>query len=132
MPLEQVARLEHLTTDQVEHVGGREVVRYRGGVLPLARLDALLGATSAPDGEAMLVVVLERGGRSAGLVVSSIVDIVEDHADQHADVADHGLLGATVLGGLVTELLDVRAAVRAADPAFYDAPVTVEPAGAVA
>ena len=119
MPLQQVARLEHLREDQVERVGEREVVRYRDGVLPLARLDALLGAHGAPQSATMLVVVLERGERSAGLVVSAIVDIDEDSADDHADVVDHGLVGATVLGGRVTELLDVRAAVLAADPGFY-------------
>ncbi|MBO0922437.1 chemotaxis protein CheW [Cellulomonas sp. zg-ZUI222] len=128
MPLEEVARLEQLRPDQVERVGGREVVRYRGGVLPLARLDALLGVPRAAAGAGLLVVVLERAGRTAGLVVTSIVDITEDRADQHADVVDHGLLGATVLGGRVTELLDVRAAVLAADPAFYG--TAPEPVGA--
>jgi len=129
MPLEEVARLEQLRPDQVERVGGREVVRYRGGVLPLARLDALLGVPRAAAGAGLLVVVLERDGRTAGLVVTSIVDITEDRADRHADVVDHGLLGATVLGGRVTELLDVRAAVLAADPAFYGT-ATPEPVGA--
>ena len=33
-----------------------------------------------------------------------------------------GLLGSTVLGGRVVELLDVRSAVLAADAAFYDEP----------
>ena len=130
MPLQQVARLEHLRSDQVERVGDREVVRYRGGVLPLARLGALLGTGGGTPGPTMLVVVLERGERTAGLVVESIVDIVEDRADQHADVVDRGLLGATVLGGRVTELLDLRAAAVAADPTFYDDARTPEPVGA--
>jgi len=128
LPLQQVARLEHLRVDQVERVGGREVVRYRGTMLPLARLDALLGTRGGTGRDDLLVVVLERGGRTAGLVVDEIVDILQDSADQHADVVDHGLLGATVLDGRVTELLDVRAAVLAADPSFYDAAEPAEPA----
>ncbi|HEY5553731.1 MAG TPA: chemotaxis protein CheA, partial [Cellulomonas sp.] len=43
MPLASVARLEHVRLDEVELVGGREVVQYRGTILPLIRLDRLLG-----------------------------------------------------------------------------------------
>lgn len=119
MPLKQVTRLEHLRADEVEHVGGREVVRYRGTILPLVRLDRVLGAYGE-ETEALLVVVLTRGTRAVGLVVREIVDILEDHGDQHSDVEDHGLLGSTVLGERVVELLDVRGAILAADAAFFD------------
>lgn len=122
MPLKQVTRLEHLRSDEVEHVGGREVVRYRGTILPLVRLDRVLGAYGE-ETEALLVVVLTRGTRAVGLVVREIVDILEDHGDQHSDVEDHGLLGSTVLGERVVELLDVRGAILAADAAFFDEPV---------
>jgi two-component system chemotaxis sensor kinase CheA len=43
-----------------------------------------------------------------------------------------GLLGSAVLGDKVTELLDVRAAILAADPAFYSAhPTALAPAPTV-
>lgn len=117
MPLASVARLESLRAEQVEHVGGREVVRYRGSILPLARLDRVLGAFSEPR-EDLLVVVYTRAGRSVGLVVDEILDIVDDDVTQHSDIEDIGLVGSTVIGERVTELLDVRAAVLAADPDF--------------
>lgn len=124
MPLQQVTRLEHLRADEVEHVGGREVVRYRGTILPLVRLDRVLGAYSE-ETEELLVVVLTRGTRAVGLVVREIVDILEDHGTQHSEVEDHGLLGSTVLGDRVVELLDVRGAILAADAAFFDGPADV-------
>jgi two-component system chemotaxis sensor kinase CheA len=37
-----------------------------------------------------------------------------------SDIDDLGLLGSAVIGDRVTELLDVRAAILAADPAFYN------------
>ena len=61
----------------------------------------------------------ERGDRSAALVVEEIVDIVEDHAD-HSDIDASGLVGSTVVHGRVTELLDLRAALLAADHEFED------------
>lgn len=60
------------------------------------------------------------GRRSVAIVVDRIVDIVEDDTRGHSDVDDHGLTGSTVLQGKVTELLDVRQAVTAVDPAFFD------------
>jgi len=102
-------------------VGGREVVQYRGSILPLARLDRLLGSYSeAPTNGELLVVVFTHGDRSAGLIVDKILDIVDDEVAHHSDIEDHGLLGSTVLADRVTELLDVRAAIVSADAAFFD------------
>ncbi|GAA4628832.1 chemotaxis protein CheA [Cellulomonas oligotrophica] len=120
MPLQSVTRLEQVRLDQVEHVGGREVVRYRGTILPLARLDRVLGSYGEAMDEELVVVVLTRRGRSVGLVVHEIVDILEDHSEQHSDIDDSGLVGSTVLGERVTERLDVRTAILAADPVFFD------------
>jgi two-component system chemotaxis sensor kinase CheA len=120
MPLASVARLEHVQAEQVEYVGGREVVQYRGTILPLARLDRLLGAYGSEETSELLLVVYSRAGRSVGLVVREIVDIVDDDSARHSDIEDAGLVGSTVLGERVTELLDVRRAILAADAAFYD------------
>lgn len=121
MPLASVARLEHVRAEQVELVGGREVVQYRGTILPLARLDRLLG-TYARESDELLLVVYTRGSRSVGLVVEEIIDIVEDEVTKHSSIDDNGLTGSTVLGEKVTELLDVRSAILAADREFYDDP----------
>ncbi|GEA90169.1 hypothetical protein CCE01nite_41180 [Cellulomonas cellasea] len=120
MPLASVARLEHVRIDQVELVGGREVIQYRGTILPLARLDRVLGVFDSARKDELLLVVYTRAGRSVGLVVDEIVDIIDDDVSRHSDIEDAGLTGSTVLHERVTELLDVRAAVMAADPAFYD------------
>jgi two-component system chemotaxis sensor kinase CheA len=55
-------------------------------------------------------------------VVEEILDIVDGEAAVRSDIDDMGLLGSAVLGDKVTELLDVRAAILAADPAFYSTP----------
>lgn len=126
LPLASVTRLERIPRAAVELVGGREVVRYRGSILPLVRLDRLLGARSGDTTGPLQIVVHTRGGRSAGLVVTAIVDILDDEAATHSDVADAGLLGSAVLGDHVTELLDVRTAILAADPDFYDDDVAAD------
>ncbi len=65
-------------------------------------------------------------------MVEEILDIVDGEAAVRSDIDDLGLLGSAVLGDKVTELLDVRAAILAADPAFYSThPTALTPAPTV-
>ncbi|MGY1740536.1 MULTISPECIES: chemotaxis protein CheW [unclassified Blastococcus] len=121
IPLDTVTRLEQVRTENVERVGNREVVQYRGAILPIVRLDRHLGAYGEADREVLEVIVYSDHGRSVAIVVEEILDIVDGEAAVRSDIDDMGLLGSAVLGDKVTELLDVRAAILAADPAFYSA-----------
>ncbi|SEP29141.1 chemotaxis protein CheA [Trujillonella endophytica] len=121
IPLDTVTRLEQVRTENVERVGNREVVQYRGAILPIVRLDRHLGAYGESDREVLEVIVYSDHGRSVAIVVEEILDIVDGEAAIRSDIEDMGLLGSAVLGEKVTELLDVRAAILAADPAFYTA-----------
>ena len=107
--------------DVVERVGHRRVVQYRGKILPLVNLSDHLGASSYDSApEALHVVVYSEGGRSVGLVVRRILDIVEESITSRCDLEEPGVLGSAVVQEHVTELLDVRQAILGADPHFYD------------
>jgi two-component system, chemotaxis family, sensor kinase CheA len=121
IPLDTVTRLEQVRSDTVERVGSREVVQYRGAILPIVRLDRHLGAFGDSAREVLEVIVYADHGRSVAIVVEEILDIVDGEAAVQSDIDDLGLLGSAVIGDRVTELLDVRAAILAADPAFYAA-----------
>jgi two-component system chemotaxis sensor kinase CheA len=54
-------------------------------------------------------------------VVDEIVDIVDEETEFHDEVADHGLLGSTLVRDRIVEVLDVRSAILSADPTFYAA-----------
>jgi two-component system chemotaxis sensor kinase CheA len=120
IPLDAVTRLEEFPRDRIEHAGSREVVQYRGQILPLVRLSHLLGAFSeTEEGDTVSVVVYSEGERSVALVVDRIVDIAENSATERGDAGEDGLVGIAVIQQRVTELLDVRRAILAADPNFY-------------
>ncbi|MCW2600984.1 MAG: histidine kinase [Frankiales bacterium] len=121
IPLAMVTRLEEFPVGSIEHAGSREVVQYRDQILPLIRLSSFLGlgySEPATD-EVLQVVVYSEDGRSVGLVVDTILDIAEQVLSSRSDFADHGLLGSAVVQEHITELLDVRQAILAADPHFY-------------
>jgi two-component system, chemotaxis family, sensor kinase CheA len=122
VPLSMVTRLEEISLDRVEHVGQREVVQYRGKLLPLGRLATMLGEQTVSDaGSQLKVIVYTQGRRSVGLVVDAVVDIATEAPASRGDVAAFGVSGVVVVQDLVTELLDMEQAIMATDPRFFDA-----------
>jgi two-component system chemotaxis sensor kinase CheA len=119
MPLDAVTRLERLPADVLEQVGGATVMQYRDRITPVVDLAQLLGS-GATVREELAVVVCTRGDRTVALVANEVVDIVECSTEDRSDVTGFGLLGSIVVKERVTELLDLQAAVAAADSAFYD------------
>lgn len=115
VPLSEVARLEQFAASAVEVSGNRRVVQYRGRIMPLLDIATFLGAPPAPSADMMSVVVYQLGSRSVGLVVGEIVDIVDEAITVRDDMPRRGTLGAVVVQGSVTDLLDLEALVRSSD-----------------
>jgi two-component system chemotaxis sensor kinase CheA len=120
MPLEVVTRLEQFPLADLERVGRRDVVRYRGEILPIIRLSDHLSEIDSPQRDTVPGVVYTSRGRSVALVVNDIVDIVAERSAVYSDVEDYGLVGSALIHDKVTEMLDVRAAILAADPMYYE------------
>jgi two-component system chemotaxis sensor kinase CheA len=121
IPLERVTRLEEVPAADVERVGVREALQYRGGILPIVRVSELVTGRPGRHGDTLQVVVYTEHGRSIGLVVDEIVDIVEESLDGVTDIDGAGVAGTAVVQRQVMEVLDLKQAVLAADPHFYDA-----------
>ena len=122
IPLSAVARLEEFKRSSIEHSGAQEVVRYRGQILPLIRVSRHVPAVreeSEEECEILQVVVHTENGRSIGLVVGRICDIVQETIDVKRHAYGNGIFGSVVLQDQVTDLLDVRAVIQSADPNFY-------------
>src|SRR6266446_3730997 len=135
IPLSTLARLEEFPVAQVEMSGSQWVTQYRGQILPLIRLNIVLReqeqekeqykdrrnrlrtmkATPLPDSGQIQVLVLNHQGRSFGLVVERILDIVEDRADVKSAATRPSVLYSVVIGDRVTELLDIPAILRSSD-----------------
>ena len=118
IPLSLVARLEQFVLSAVERSGASEVVQYRGEIMPLVRLSRMLGGTGAGDKgkETIDVVVYRDQGKSVGLVVEQILDIVEERITVKTNAYTGHLLGTAVVQGKVTDILDVRRVIASVDP----------------
>jgi two-component system, chemotaxis family, sensor kinase CheA len=104
VPLSLVTRLEQVDCTKIEVSGGRQLVQYRGQLMPVIRLCDELRIRA--EGTQPLLVFSDRG-RSMGLAVDEIVDIVEDKLDIEVPAETPGSLGCAVIRGEATDVIDI-------------------------
>ncbi len=101
--LAHVDRLEHFDMSRLEAVGHRRVVQYRGAIMPLVGQVPLEEFRDGSiEGARLPVVVFNQSGRSIGVAVRRILDIVEDAT---ATVVDGSSEEMRVIGGKVTQIV---------------------------
>lgn len=119
IPLSMAARLEEFPRSSIERAGRQDVVQYRGQILPLIDVAEHLEPGSGDSlADPVQVVVYTEHGRSAGLVVRSINDIVDETLSVQRAGGSTGVLGSAVIQDRVTDLLDVGGIIRSYDPGF--------------
>ncbi|MGE0785668.1 MAG: chemotaxis protein CheW [Sandaracinaceae bacterium] len=118
VPLSRIDRLEEIAPHRIERAGGRDVVQYRGRIMPIVSLGDVLGARPVPvaDDEAYQVVVIGRGDEAVGLRVHRLVDIVDTVLDVRTVGRRLGVVGTCVVQERVVELLDIDEVLAASLP----------------
>lgn len=104
VPFLLVKCVEDLELDKVETVNGHPVIQYRGSLIPLVHAsDSVKSGTTGTQS----MMIFSDEGRSMGLVVDKVVGIVETHL--HLDLVSDApaVLGAAIISGRATEILDV-------------------------
>jgi two-component system, chemotaxis family, sensor kinase CheA len=117
VPLDEVSRLETIDIDSIESGGQHHVVQYRGEIMPLLRASELLperrsrprsdGVIAPEHPKTLSVVVLGAAGRSMGLVVDDVLDVVETYGEMKRFGCRQGVVGTLVVQDRVTEVLDL-------------------------
>jgi two-component system, chemotaxis family, sensor kinase CheA len=104
VPLSLVTRLEEIDCKKIELSNGRHMVQYRGHLMPLICVN---GESQVRAEGAQPMLVFSDAGRSMGLVVDEIVDIVQDRLaiDVASDIP--GVIGSAIVKGTATEIIDV-------------------------
>jgi len=103
VPLGLVTRLEEIATDKIELSNGRYMVQYREQLMPLVQMAGVNVQTTG----AQPILVFADDGRSMGLVVDEIIDIVEEKLHIEVAGSQDGILGSAVIKGQATEVIDV-------------------------
>ncbi|NEU79961.1 chemotaxis protein CheW [Nostoc sp. UIC 10630] len=126
IPLTIAFRLEEILCSAVEKVGNQDVVQSYGKILPLIDLNKVFSHSyennlreriKATVAETLQIVIVSPSSElKVGLVVERIFDIVEEPLIITGVSSRPGVLLCAVFQGQITEILDIEAVIRIANP----------------
>ena len=113
VPAVYVLEVRRIESADIETIEGSEVIRSRGSIVPLLRLDKVFGKGLFPleiQDRAAYVVVVKLGERLVGLAVHALMEMqeimVKSLSDGMGDLK--GIAGASILGdGQVVQIIDI-------------------------
>ena len=112
IPLSMVSRLEEFPVTSLEHSGNELVVQYRGMIMPLIDIARRMNHQLGKQTETLQVIVYSDAGRSIGLIVDQIVDIVDQSVKIEQQESASELAGSAVIQDKVTDLLNLAVLVK--------------------
>ncbi len=112
IPLSAIQTIEDIAKTDIKHVREKEVINLRGEVIPIIRLSEVLDIESTNTSDNLVVVIVKKGDKQAGLVVDELIgqlEIVIKSLGKYMNNSKQ-ISGATILGdGEVALILDANA-----------------------
>ncbi len=119
-PLNQVERIEKIKATDIEEVGGRRVMQYRGGSLPLISIDEAAMVQPLADQDDLLVIVFNLAGKDIGLLAIGPVDATEVAVDvDDVTLKQPGIMGSTIIKDHTTMLINIYELVETINPEWF-------------
>ena len=110
IPLSLVSRLEEFPAYKIERSAGRDLIQYRGQIMPLVHVSDVLGRLqSVAKSDPVQVIVHSEEGKCIGLVVDDIVDIADQQVEITRQHCPNGILGTAVIQEHITDLFNIHA-----------------------
>lgn len=126
LPINLITRLEKVCLADAEQSDGQWHIQYNDELIPLVWFGA---APDPASTERKPILVMSDAGRSMGLIVDEIVDIVEDRVEVQIPSDQNGVLGSAIIGGSPAEVIDVGYFLGLASSHWFDP--HVRPTGVV-
>ena len=109
VPLKHVVRIEEIKATDIEFAVGREVIQYRGAIMPLVRAVTTIDDMTPEHGkESLKLVVCHHEGHTFGLIIRRVIDIAEMPLDFQSATKAGLVAGTCIILGRVTEVLDIQ------------------------
>lgn len=126
VPIEQVSRIERVRAEQIEYLGGRRTMQYRGSSLPVVALHDAAAVGEPAGGQQWVVIVFESMGQPLGLLAAEPLDMVETTlAIDTVTLRQRGIAGSAVLKNRTILILDIFDLAAAARPEWAGQPAPV-------
>lgn len=120
VPLEMVLRVEKITAVEIEISGGKKVIQYRGGHLPVYALEEVASVEVLEDREELIVLVFSVAGREVGLLAAPPLDAKEIDRDiDEATLSQPGIRGSAIISGHTTLIIDIVDFMQTLNPQWF-------------
>ncbi len=120
IPINHVERIEKIKDTDVEEVGGKKVMKYRGGSLALFSIDQVARVKPLTRKEDLLVIVVNIADKEVGIMAVGPVDAKEIAVEVDGEtLKQEGILGSTIIGDQTTLLVDVYGLVHSLNPEWF-------------
>ncbi len=120
IPTASISRLERVRSDQIDHVGGMDVLQYRGVSLPILALEKFIKAEPRDETRQVYIVVFAILQREVGLIVPQLQDIRRISIDVDTSTfREPGVMGSVEVEGQATRLIDPYELTKCAFPAWF-------------
>ena len=126
VPLGLVERVEKIKRSDIENVGGKNVIQYRGASLPLFAIEQVANVKPLADKEDLLVIVFSIGGRDIGLLATPPLDATEEAlVVDDMTLKQTGIMGSAIIGNQTTLMVNIFGIVETLNPNWFDKKNTV-------
>ena len=120
VPLALVARIEKIKKTDIELVGGRKVIQYRGGSLPLFTINEVAEVKPLANKEELIAIVFVLGGREMGLLATGPVDAMEIAVEiDGSTLKQPGIMGSAIIGDYTTLMVDIFGLIESLQPEWF-------------
>lgn len=121
VPLNQVERIEKIKASDIEHLGGKRVMKYRDGSLSLIRVDDVAMVEPLAELENLLVIVFNVANRNVGLLAIGPIDAMEITADiDDVTLKQPGIMGSAIIDKETTLLVNIFEMVQTIMPEWFE------------
>ncbi len=120
--LSLVERIEKIKFTDIEIVGGKKIVQYRGGTLPLFSLDEVAKVQPFPtDKKHIDIIIFSVSGKEVGLMANPPIDAVETNAkvDTHS-IKQPGIIGSCIIENTTTLMVDIFEIIKILNPEWEE------------
>ncbi len=111
IPARKIKEIEIIHKTDIEEIGERLMIQYRGRITPLTTIPSITAVTAQMEFDQYYMVVLTDNGREAGLLVGRLLGIKklpEPSVNKEADKILNGVSGSAIFNNRITFLIDVE------------------------
>jgi two-component system chemotaxis sensor kinase CheA len=121
VPLSLVARVEQVKAKDIEIKGGKKVLQYRGGSLPVYALEEVANVGMLENREELIVIIFPVANREVGLLAAPPVDAVDVAvAVDEMTLRQNGVSGSAIIEGQTTLIIDVFEVMETLNPDWFE------------